>query len=258
VSPFGDDGSEMTPTWLDDDTIEAMVSGDDVDARFGQLTAFVHTVRSLGEGPAPRPSSRLEGVFAGSVAIAPARGGRRRTLPRGLSTAAAKLAALGLAAKIGLGTAVAAAGVAGAGAAGILPDQANDQVRRGIEAVSPVEFDHPGDDADGHRETGENFGDRVSSDATGESDGENGVDGQQISDEAPGAEHRPDDPGQNGQDQANETPAADHRQNDDSDRDDQGDGTTTTDNPSATAPSTVPPPAQTVPSTVPSRGRSGD
>jgi hypothetical protein len=159
-----------------------------------------------------------------------------------------------LAAKIGLGTAVAAAGVAGAGAAGILPDQANDQVRRGIEAVSPVEFDHPGDDADGQRETGENFGDRVSSDATGESDGENGVDGQQISDEAPGAEHRPDDPGQNGQDQANETPAVDHRQNDDSDGDDQGDGTTTTDNPS----STVPPPAQTVPSTVPSRGRSGD
>jgi len=60
----------------------------------------------------------------------------------------------------------------------------------------------------------------VSDDATGGSDGENGVDGQQISEEAPGADHRPDSagssdegPGQpdsTGLDRANETPAEPH------------------------------------------------
>ena len=68
---------------------------------------------------------------------------------------------------------------------------------------------------------GDNFGSVVSSDATGESDGEPGVDGSEISEMAPGAQHRPVDPGQApaqagapgdvaGLDQATETPAAAH------------------------------------------------
>jgi hypothetical protein len=118
-----------------------------------------------------------------------------------------KVASLGLVAKLGLGASLAAAAAASAGAAGVLPAAANHAVRGAIEGVTPVEFDSNGDDDT-------NFGDRVSSDATGESDGENGVDGQQISDEAPGAAHRPDSsPGQSGETglaQANQTPAAEH------------------------------------------------
>ncbi len=99
----------------------------------------------------------------------------------------------------------------------MLPAAANDAVRGAIEVVTPVDFAPAGhDNNDGH----DNFGYRVSSDATGESDGENGVDGQQISDEAPGAANRPDNgsrpdepPGQSGETgltRANQTPAADH------------------------------------------------
>ena len=133
---------------------------------------------------------------------------------QGLSIAASKLVSLGLAAKIGMGVTVATAGVAGAGAAGVLPDQANERARDAIEAVTPVEFDEPADDH------GDNFGSVVSSDATGESDGEPGVDGSEISEMAPGAAHRPVDPGQApaqagppegaGLDQATEGPAAPH------------------------------------------------
>jgi hypothetical protein len=122
-----------------------------------------------------------------------------------------KVAGLGLVAKLGLGASLVAAAAAGAGAAGALPASANHAVRGAIEGVTPIEFDSHGNDEG-------NFGDRVSADATGESDGENGVDGQQISDEAPGAANRPDSgpadaPGQSGETgltRANQTPAADH------------------------------------------------
>ena len=144
---------------------------------------------------------------------------------QGLSLATSKLVGLGLAAKIGLGATVVTASVAAAGAAGVLPDQANDRARDAIEALTPVEFGSPADD---HREDGgdpaanrgENFGSVVSSDATGESDGEPGVDGSEISSLAPGAAHRPADPGQapaqagqpesTGHDQVTGTPAASH------------------------------------------------
>ena len=124
-----------------------------------------------------------------------------------------KVASLGLVAKLGLGTSLAAAGVVGAGVVGVLPAAANNAVRGAVEVVSPMQFDS--NDSNGADTP--NFGDRVSADATGESDGVNGVDGQQISDEAPGAAHRPDSgpaeeaPGQSGETgltQANQTPAA--------------------------------------------------
>jgi hypothetical protein len=59
---------------------------------------------------------------------------------QGLLIAPNKLARLGLAAKVSLGVTVATAGVAGAGAAGVLPDQANERARDAIEAVTPVEI----------------------------------------------------------------------------------------------------------------------
>lgn len=133
----------------------------------------------------------------------------------GLSIAASKLMGLGLAAKVGLGVTVATAGVAGAGAAGVLPEQANERARDAIEAVSPVEFGDPAADR-----SDDTFGEVVSSDATGESDGAPGVDGSEISEMAPGAAHRPSEPGHapdqggapdaSGLDQAAETPAAAH------------------------------------------------
>ena len=123
-----------------------------------------------------------------------------------------KVASLGLVAKLGLGASLVAAAATAAGAAGVLPAAANDTVRGAIEGVTPIAFDSNGNDDT-------NFGDRVSADATGESDGENGVDGQQISDEAPGAANRPDSgpadepPGQSGETgltRSNQTPAAEH------------------------------------------------
>ena len=143
---------------------------------------------------------------------------------QGLSIAASKLVSLGLAAKIGIGVTVVTASVAAAGAAGVLPDQANERARDAIETLTPVNLDDPadnhGDDVgDPAANHGENFGSVVSSDATGESDGEPGVDGSEISSLAPGAAHRPAEPGQaaqagppesTGQDPATETPAAPH------------------------------------------------
>ena len=54
-------------------------------------------------------------------------------------TATRRVASLGFAAKLGLGTAAAALGMAGAAAAGVLPDQASDALRGAVEAVTPVE-----------------------------------------------------------------------------------------------------------------------
>jgi hypothetical protein len=141
----------------------------------------------------------------------------------GVSIVATKLAGLSLAAKVGVGVSVATAGVAGAGAAGVLPDTANGRARAAIEAVTPVDFAEPAVDhgqptgAGDHRQStatgrngqstdagnhgqragdrGDNFGSVVSADATGESDGEPGVDGAEISSMAPGAAHRSTDPG---------------------------------------------------------------
>lgn len=257
----GDDGLEMAPTWLiDDDTIEVIVAGGEVDDRFRSLAAFARTVRALEDEPAPTLSPALQAVFAEGTAA-----GRqppwRRALPiRGLTTAAAKIAALGVAAKIGLGVSVAAASAAGAGAAGLLPDPADDSVRRAIETITPVEFEDPV--PEDHDEP-DRFGDRVSRDATGESDGDTGVDGPDVSDEAPGSDNRPTDPGQRGHDRAEQTPAAPHVPGGEAppspsstSPEEPGPprGRPSRDPPAAsTPPSAVPPPAATVPSTVPPR-----
>ncbi|MGH9212119.1 MAG: hypothetical protein ACRD2C_15750, partial [Acidimicrobiales bacterium] len=172
---------------------------------------------------------------------------RRNVLNNGFRTASAKVTALGVIAKIVLGAALATAGLAGAGAAGTLPGRMEDKVRRAIEAVTPVDFEDPAA-GDGPAR----FGERVSSDATGAADGDNGVDGQTIADQAPGAAHRPADPGQHGHDRASQTPAAEHL----SDRagNERGGAAPAAPNGStSTVPSEAPPAAPTVPSTVPPR-----
>jgi hypothetical protein len=208
VTRSGDDGPEMSPTWLlNDDTSEAILRCDEVDPRLDRLVLFAKQVRGLGDGPAPPASPALQELIASGGGHRCGATGRDRMFADETITATGRVASLGFAAKLGLGTAVAALSMAGAAAAGVLPDQANDAVRHAVEAVTPVEFTEPAD------EHPTNFGERVSTDATGASDGEHGVDGDTISDEAPGAVHRPADPGgpaSTGLDRAGETPAAPH------------------------------------------------
>ena len=228
----GDDVGDMMATPpIHDAVIEALIRGETVHDAHARLAAFAHEVRAVGAEPVPRPSTELAALLQGGVR--PRRGsfgavgavcvvGRRspsgRTegnRMRGSSRVEGttrSTAGLGLAAKIGLGTSLAVVGLGSAAAAGVLPAAANDAVRDAIEVVSPVEFDRQGDDRS-------DFGDRVSDDATGASDGVNGVDGPQIADDAPGAAHRsgpgvdseaPGRPGKTGLTRANETPAAPH------------------------------------------------
>ena len=206
MTTSGDHGREMSLTWLlDDETSEAIMRCDAVDPRLEHLAVFAKQVRDLGDGPAPSVSQELQALIASGGGQRSGAVGRNRMFADQSMTATGRVASLGFAAKLGLGTAAAALSMAGAAAAGVLPDQANDAVRHAVEAVTPVEFTEPGD------EHPTNFGDRVSRDATGTSDGQRGVDGDTISDEAPGAAHRPADPGQpasTGLDRAAQTPAA--------------------------------------------------
>jgi hypothetical protein len=198
----------MSLTWLlDDETSEAIVRCDAVDPGLEHLAVFAKQVRDLGDGPAPPVSRELQALIASGGGQGRGAVGRNRMFADQTMAATGRVASLGFAAKLGLGTAAAALSMAGAAAAGVLPDQANDAVRHAVEAVTPVEFTEPAD------EHPANFGERVSRDATGTSDGQRGVDGDTISDEAPGAAHRPADPGQpasTGLDRAAQTPAAPH------------------------------------------------
>lgn len=152
----------MTPSRvITDDVIDAMLRHEPVDPAFAPLAAFVRHVPTVGDGPVPRPSDELVAMFEGRIrpvpdtaeapramaaAPSPAVPGAR-AVPGGqrLASLASKVAGLGLVAKIGLGSSLAAASVAGGGAAGVLPPAANDTVRHAIEVVSPVEFTDPGD-----------------------------------------------------------------------------------------------------------------
>ncbi len=206
MTAFGDHGPDMSLTWLlDDETSEAIVRYDDVDPRLDHLAAFAKQVRDLGDGPSPAASPALQALIASGGRQGRGATRRNRMLADGTVTPTGRVAGLGFTAKLGLGTAVAVVGMAGAAAAGVLPDAAQHAVRNAVEAVTPVEFTEPAD------EHPTNFGERVSNDATGASDGEHGVDGAVISSEAPGAAHRPADPGEpanTGLDRAAETPAA--------------------------------------------------
>jgi hypothetical protein len=225
VSDAGDHDPQMPTTpLLDDDTIDALIEGRPVADQHAPLAAFASHVRAAGDGPPPPPGLELARLLRERGPCA----GARPDAGSGDDTAAwrparqrhlvAKVAGVGIAAKIGLGV-TAAAAVVGAGAGGLLPDSADRVVRGAIEVVTPFGFGDdsgPASGAGGQRDEGpgssgtgpdapgtsaadpDRFGEDVSSDATGESDGEPGVDGQDIADEAPGATNRPtepDDPG---------------------------------------------------------------
>jgi hypothetical protein len=205
MSAWGDHDAGMNQSWhIDDEAAEAIISGEPVGDRFEPLVAFAQHVRATGAGPCPKPSAELTALFEGhasaelgpvahSVTTAlPASTGRVRRSSatpsarqgrRSIAAVAAKVAGLGLLAKIGLGASIGLGGVAAAGATGILPEPASNAVQAAIETISPLELRNNGTEQD-------RFGDRVSTDATGESDDTPGVHGPDIANEAPGAEHR--------------------------------------------------------------------
>jgi hypothetical protein len=203
--------SRIQGRWdLDDVTVDAIVLGLPVAAEHERVAALARLVRSTA-ADLPDPSDELAQLLRGEGAVGTPSSRRARSR-RG--AALGKVAGLGLAAKIALGSSVAAASVVSAGAAGVLPPAADHAVRDAIEAVTPVTF-HDGDRKTDHPD---NFGERVSRDATGESDGKRGVDGSKIAEDAPGSDHHPDpgksngdgsgQPDSTGLTRANETPAA--------------------------------------------------
>ncbi|MDP9421040.1 MAG: hypothetical protein M3P53_13010 [Actinomycetota bacterium] len=143
-----------------------------------------------------------------------------------LSGIAAKLGAAGLA-KAGVGLTMAAASVTGAGAAGVLPEPAQNAVAVAVEAVTPLDIpggesgqkkDELAEDQGVEGEVGvdvpvegevveekDNFGQRVSTDAR-----DDGVDGSVVSQEARqrAEQRRPANAGSQGLDRAAQSKAA--------------------------------------------------
>jgi len=193
---------------LCDDELDAILDGRDTGRPdVAPLAAFVAEVRELGSGPVPEPSLALASLLKHGVpvdesgSLRPAAVGNlpgreakaaasRRTRR---STAARFVAGLGVGAKVALGVGVAAAGVGVAGAAGALPGPVQHAAAVTVSAVTPFEFP---DEADSHADHGKT----TSSDATGASDDQNGVNGQSVSSSA----------ADSGSSTASETPAGDH------------------------------------------------
>ena len=153
MSHAGDDVSDMPVTpLLDDATIDALIRGDDVHPRHRDLATFATMVRAAGERPPPAPSAALAAVLAGDTGLRAAGDRPERDRPEGdrpegdrpaltrRTGTLAKAAGLGVAVKLMLGASAAAAGVLGAGAAGVLPDAADDRVRHALETVTPLDF----------------------------------------------------------------------------------------------------------------------
>lgn len=150
---------------LDDATAAAILAGRSVrDPALRPVAGLVAEMRSLAQEAAPAPSAQLAAILAGgpvaaaredSSAATAARPvsdvrGRRARLgrpgPSALSRLARNVAAAGLAARIALGAGVAAAGMTGAAAAGVLPGPVQDAVAGAMETVTPFEFPRHADD----------------------------------------------------------------------------------------------------------------
>lgn len=150
-----------------------------------------------------------------------------------------RLAGLGLAAKVGLGLGVAAASVTGAGAAGVLPDPAQEVVATVVDTVTPFQIPEPSSSRPtvdrprggtvgkvGGPSTVPGGGNGITGDVEGPSGAGGGVGvgpsaddstGLGRANETPAAGNvptslpgpaSPGSPGQHGLDRANETPAA--------------------------------------------------
>lgn len=210
MSDVGDYDGEMRAfrPGLDDEAIEQLLAGTPPE-ELADLADVIEAMRMQATRTPPRPSPELAAVLSEGLttdkgtlpttaarnAATPAMQGPR--LPKWtrrtrmiLETALAKLAALGLTAKVGVAGAAVAAATTGAGAAGVLPDSLQDAMADAVAAVTPFQLPSSADDAGADEDvvgdTDENaeFGERVADDATGQTDDEPGVDGSEIADEA--------------------------------------------------------------------------
>lgn len=244
MSHFCDDGYEMLTNrdGLDEAAIAAILAGGQPDSEeLATLTELVRSIRFEAASTKPQPSAELAAVLAEGLATdkgelpataasnvtgpAPQASGLpkwRRTRAM-LEIALAKLASLGLAAKVGIAGAAVAAATTGAGAAGVLPGPVQDAVSDTVGAVTPFEFpdssDRGGDVADDRSGVD---GAEVAEDAT---DDQPGVDGREVAEDAsdgrssagdgdlPEESQVPDEPasqGSEGLDRARDTEAGEH------------------------------------------------
>lgn len=200
-------------THIDDAAFEAHLTGNDA-GELPALAAFAEDLRTLTSGPAPVPSAQLAAMMAEGFSTeqgdlpataasnVPGPAPQVAGLPkwRKRRVIGEFIAGLSVAAKAAFGVSMAAASVTAAGAAGALPEPAQNAVSAAVETVTPFSFpDKASDNAD--------FGKRVSTDAR-----DGGVDGKAVAEDAKGNGNgegsRPAEPGQNGLDKANTTPAA--------------------------------------------------
>ena len=224
MSGFGDYDTEMfRRNDIDDAAIEAFFTGNGAGDELASLAGFAEELRAAATGPVPAPSAQLAAMLAEGFSTeqgdlsataasnVPGPAPQAAGLPkwRKKKMIGEFLAGLSVATKAAFGITMAAASVTAAGAAGALPEPAQNAVAAAVEAVTPFSFPEEADD-------NADFGERVSTDAR-----DGGVDGSQISEEAKrngdahrpngaGESNRPADAGQVGLDKANTTPAAGH------------------------------------------------
>ncbi len=159
----GDDVYEMIRrNRLDDRAADALFSGRVPPGRedLADVAGFAEALRSAAS-EAPEPSPDLAAILASGLSTdkgdlpamagsnvqgpAPQAGLPKWRIKKMLEIALAKLASLGLAAKIGVASAAVVAGTAGAGAGGLLPGAVQDAVAGTVEAVTPFDLPDSGD-----------------------------------------------------------------------------------------------------------------
>jgi hypothetical protein len=139
---------------FDEAAVEALLAGRTNDAVTGDpaLAAFVDDVRTVADGPVPRPTAQLAALMAEGlsteqgdlpatvpqVSARPKWRKRRMSVAQLLAGLAAKLAGMGLAAKAALGLGAAAMMTTTAAAAGVLPDPVQHAVASVVNPVSPL------------------------------------------------------------------------------------------------------------------------
>ncbi|HET8621078.1 MAG TPA: hypothetical protein VFM27_19060 [Acidimicrobiales bacterium] len=123
----------MHPHCDADTALDALVRGQDPGDDFWPLKALAADVAVVTSGPAPRPSPALASLLRGAPPAVPAHM-RRRSLP---ARAVAGVTHLGTAARVALGAAVAASGIATAGATGHLPEPVAKAVQPLVDLFTP-------------------------------------------------------------------------------------------------------------------------
>lgn len=178
-----------------DEALDALLDGPLPAADEVPLAAFLAAVRADAEATVPQPSEALaivlsEGRAPGAAAAAPAPAWHRRAR-LAVRVAVAKFGALGLLVKTAAAGAAVTVAASGAGAAGVLPGPTQDTFDRVVGRTAPVEVEEERAD-DGLTDeapaadtsTTPSLDRDVPSDATGDSDGEVGVDGGAVADDA--------------------------------------------------------------------------